>query len=105
MAQSGPSPRVAYVMSWYPALTETFILHEMLELRRRGVHVEIFPLFGAASDVRHPGAELLAPHVHYHRLASLEVAAAQLHWLARRPAAYLRAWWSAIRGNARSREF
>jgi glycosyltransferase involved in cell wall biosynthesis len=92
-------------MSWYPAVTETFILHEMLELRRLGMDVEIFPLFGAASDVRHPGAEALAPHVHYHRLVSWEVIAAQLHWLARRPLAYGRAWLRALRGNARSREF
>jgi colanic acid/amylovoran biosynthesis glycosyltransferase len=105
MAPNGPSPRVAYVMSWYPAVTETFILHEMLELRRRGIGIEIFPLFGAASDVKHPGSETLARHVHYHRLVSWEVVAAQLHWLARRPRAYLRAWARALRGNARSRQF
>jgi glycosyltransferase involved in cell wall biosynthesis len=105
MTRSAAPPRVAYLMSWYPAVTETFILHEMLELRRLGMQVEIFPLLGAAGDVGHPGAEVLAAHVHYHRAFSAELAWAQLYWLARRPLAYLRAWSAAIRGNLRSREF
>jgi len=99
-----PPGRVGYLMSWYPAVTETFILHEMLELLRLGVDLEIFPLFGAAQDVRHPGAEALADRVRYHRGLSLELAVAQLHWLARRPRAYLRSWARALRGNARSPE-
>jgi glycosyltransferase involved in cell wall biosynthesis len=41
----------------------------------------------------------------YHRGLSREVVAAQLHWLVRRPRAYLRAWTRAIRGNRRSLEF
>lgn len=97
--------RVGYLMSWYPAVTETFILHEMLELRRLGVDLEIFPLFGAATDVRHPGAEELAQRVWYHRGLSIELLRAQLHWLARRPRAYLRAWARALAGNARSPGF
>jgi glycosyltransferase involved in cell wall biosynthesis len=101
----GQPSRVGYLMSWYPAVTETFILHEMLELSRRGVDLEIFPLLGAAHDVRHPGAEELAHKVRYHRGLSLETAAAQLHWLRRRPGAYLRAWGRALAGNARSPGF
>ena len=52
--------RIAYLMSWYPAVTETFILNEMLELHRSGVDLAIYPLLGAAQDVRHGGAEELA---------------------------------------------
>ncbi|HET8778137.1 MAG TPA: glycosyltransferase [Candidatus Limnocylindria bacterium] len=33
------------------------------------------------------------------------VLGAQLHWLRRRPRAYLGAWWAAVRGNARSPRF
>jgi glycosyltransferase involved in cell wall biosynthesis len=100
----GPG-RIGYLMSWYPVVTETFILHEMLELRRLGVDLEIFPLLGAAQDVGHPGAEALADRVHYHRGLSPELVAAQLHWLARRPRRYLRAWARALRGNAASPRF
>jgi colanic acid/amylovoran biosynthesis glycosyltransferase len=103
LAAERPGPaRVGYLMSWYPAVTETFILHEMLELRRLGVDLEIFPLFGAAHDARHPGADALGDRVHYHRGLSLELAAAQLHWLVRRPRAYLLAWVRALRGHAQS---
>jgi glycosyltransferase involved in cell wall biosynthesis len=98
-------PRVGYLMSWYPAVTETFILHEMLELRRLGVELEIYPLLGAAEDVRHPGSEALADRVQYHRALSLETLAAQLYWLVRRPAAYLGAWRSVVRGNLGSPAF
>ncbi len=97
--------RVAYLMSRYPAVTETFILHEMLELSRLGLELEIFPLLGAAQDVRHPGSEELADRVQYSRGLSAEVVRAQLYWLSRRPRRYLRAWARALRGNARSPGF
>jgi glycosyltransferase involved in cell wall biosynthesis len=92
-------------MSWFPAPTETFILNEMRELRRQGLELEVFPLLGAAPGPRHPGVAELMPRVRYHRALSLEFVRAQLHWLRRRPRAYLRAWWRALRGNRRSLEF
>jgi hypothetical protein len=36
--------KVAYVMSRFPKLTETFILYEMLAMRRHGIQVEVYPL-------------------------------------------------------------
>ncbi len=39
--------RIAYLVSWFPVVTETFILDEVRDLRARGVPVEVFPLFGA----------------------------------------------------------
>lgn len=92
-------------MSWYPAVTETFILNEMLQLRRLGVDLEIFPLLGAATDVQHPGSKALAARVHYHRGFSRELAWTQVYWILRRPVRYLRAWAQALLGNARSPAF
>jgi glycosyltransferase involved in cell wall biosynthesis len=97
--------RVAYLMSRYPAVTETFILHEMLELSRLGLELDIFPLLGAAQDVRHPGSEELSDRVQYPRAFSAEIVRAQLYWLSRRPRRYLRAWARALHGNARSPAF
>jgi glycosyltransferase involved in cell wall biosynthesis len=94
--------RVAYVTSWFPVPTETFVLHEMLELRRQGVEVEVFPLFGAAPGPRHAAAAEMLERTRYHRGLSLEVVGAQLYWLVRRPRAYLRAWRRAIAGHRRS---
>ena len=36
--------RVAYVMSRFPKITETFVLREILAVRRPGLEVELFPL-------------------------------------------------------------
>jgi glycosyltransferase involved in cell wall biosynthesis len=51
-----PRPRVAYMMSRFPKLTETFVLDEILELERRGVEVEVFPLWREKAEVIHPEA-------------------------------------------------
>jgi colanic acid/amylovoran biosynthesis glycosyltransferase len=111
MADTEPTPRearggrVAYLMSWFPAPTETFILHELLELRRQGLEIDVYPLLGAAPGPRHPGADEMVARTRYHRGLSAELLGAQLHWLAHRPRAYLRAWARAVRGNLRSPGF
>ena len=104
-APSAPKGRVGYLMSWFPTVTETFILHEMLELRRLGVDLEIFPLLGAATGIRHPGMETLADRVQYHRALSAELVRTQIYWLWHRPWRYLRAWARALLGNASSPPF
>ena len=75
--------RVAYLMSWFPAPTETFILHELLELRRQGIELDVYPLLGAAPGPRHAGADEMIARTRYHRGLSREVLEAQLHWLRR----------------------
>jgi glycosyltransferase involved in cell wall biosynthesis len=96
--------RVAYLVSWFPAITETFILDEVRELRSRGVEVDVLPLFGRRGGDVHAGWRGLEGCTHYHRSLSWEMAAAQLHWLRRKPRAFLRAWGEALRRNAPSRK-
>lgn len=38
------APPVGYILKMYPRFSETFILNELLELERQGVHVRIFSL-------------------------------------------------------------
>ncbi len=103
------SPRrprtVAYTMSRFPKITETFILIEMLELERQGVRVEIFPLIREREPVQHADAQRMVERAHFCRLFSRSVLDAQIYWLLRRPRAYLRAWWRAVRGNLESPKF
>ena len=103
------SPRrprtVAYTMSRFPKITETFILIEMLELERQGVRVEIFPLIREREPVQHADAQRMVERAHFCRLFSRSVLDAQIYWLLRRPRAYLRAWWHAVRGNLESPKF
>lgn len=96
---------VAYLMSRFPKLSETFVLYEILELERLGHRVEVFPLLHEHEPVIQPGAQELVARAHYLRLASREVAAAQLHWLRRAPRRYLGLWVAVLRGNARSVRF
>lgn len=97
--------RIAYLMSRFPKISETFVLYEIVALEELGFHVEIFPLVREREPVQHREAERLAKRAHDVRLASRAVLAAQLHWLRRRPDAYLAAWGAALRGNLRSPRF
>jgi glycosyltransferase involved in cell wall biosynthesis/peptidoglycan/xylan/chitin deacetylase (PgdA/CDA1 family) len=82
-------PAVAYVMSRFPKVSETFILTEILALERRGVRVEVYPLLRERQAVVHPEAAAVARRAHYLPFLSRAVLASQLHWLRRSPRAYL----------------
>lgn len=96
---------VAYIVSRFPKLSETFILYEMLELERIGVRVELFPLVREHEASMQPGAAAFVERAHLVRPASLAMLGAQLHWLRRRPRRYLSTWATAIWGNRRSVKF
>jgi glycosyltransferase involved in cell wall biosynthesis len=97
--------RIAYVMSRFPKITETFILYEILELERQGMQVEVFPLIREQTQTIHAEAQAIVERAHYTKLLSREVLDAQFYWLLRRPRAYVRAWRDAIRGNRESPKF
>lgn len=106
-------PRVAYLMSRFPRLTETFILYEILALRRRGLDVQVYPLMRERKTRVHPDgastlkkavdlfsaedreilmhaeARTLLPHVHYGPLFSWGVARSVGRSLLRHPFAFL----------------
>lgn len=91
--------RVAYIMSRFPKLTETFVLYEMLAVERLGVQVEVYPLLRQRESTAHAEAEPLVARAHFHSFISLPVIAAQLNFLRRRPGAYVRTWWEVLRGT------
>ena len=45
--------RIAYVVNVFPKLSETFIAHELAELRRRGIELRIFSLRQPGETIRH----------------------------------------------------
>lgn len=58
--------KIAYIISRFPALTETFILREIEELKRRGIGVEIFSLYNVKlNKTMHCGALELAKSTWY----------------------------------------
>lgn len=96
---------IAYVLSRFPKVTETFVLYEILEIQRLGSRVEVFSLMQERDGVRHPEAESLAGRACYPRRDLAGVLRAQARWLRGDPRRYLRAWAQAVRGNARSPKF
>lgn len=96
---------IAYFVSRFPKISETFILYEVVELRNLGFEVDIFPLVREKETVRHPEVDALADRTHYQAILSPQVVLAQMYWLARRPRRYVSTLWSVLRGNAGSLKF
>jgi glycosyltransferase involved in cell wall biosynthesis len=96
--------RVAYVVSRFPALTETFILEEVRDLRARGFDVDVLPLFGARGGEVHAAWPELRTATHGHRTLSLEMAAALVDGLAHHARPLAGAWAEALARTAPSRK-
>jgi len=95
------APRVAYVLRAFPRLSETFILHEVLAQRARGVEVRIFAFERIDDERMHPEAARLLPEVTFVDAPEpvswrgpAHVPAKQRRWAAagRRIGRELRAW-------------
>lgn len=100
-AQGGPT--LAYVLSRFPKLTETFVFHEILEMQRLGVRVHVYPLLRHEEAVTQHEAEAVRSSVRFAGLVSLSMARAHWHFLVHRPWAYLRVLVEVLRGTAKSR--
>ncbi len=96
---AGDSPRVAYIMSRFPKLTETFILFEMGAVENEGVQVELYPLRFERSSTVHAEARRWIDRAHFSPLLSPSVVAANLAMLVRHPARYLGALFELVLRN------
>jgi glycosyltransferase involved in cell wall biosynthesis len=95
--------RVAYLVSRYPRLSETFVARELEAVLDEGVDAHLYPLHRERSAVVQPSERALAPRVRYQRLVSFAVLRSQVAVLGRRPVAYVRTLGALLRGNAGSR--
>lgn len=97
--------RMAYVMSRFPKLTETFVLYEILAVEALGVDVEIFPLLRQKEDVRHPDAEEATRRAHFLPFLSWEVLRENWRALRRDPRTYMRTLAEVAKGTWGSPNF
>jgi glycosyltransferase involved in cell wall biosynthesis len=103
---AGPTAgAVAYVMSRFPKLTETFVLNEVLAVEGQGLRTEIYPLLREHQPVVHDEARALAARAHFEPLLSIRVAIANLRALVVRPGPYLQVWWEVLRAAWGSANF
>jgi glycosyltransferase involved in cell wall biosynthesis len=101
--RNAPAPlRVAYLMSRFPKLTETFILYEILAIEALGVPVEIYPLLHEREQVLHRAAEELVRQAHFRPFLSLAILRAHAYFLWRQPINYFKTLFEALRGTFRS---
>lgn len=123
-SQNGSKTKVAYIVSRFPKITETFILYEILAIEKQGKQVEIYPLLRARNTATHPeGASVLQKLVerartqedrpvlmhpeavplveraNYHPFLSWPILRAHFSYLWRKPGAYLGTLWTLLRAN------
>src|SRR5262245_15230909 len=98
-------PKVAYIMSRFPKLTETFVLYEMLALEQLGVQVELYPLLRERATVMHPEAVAMLDRAHFQPFLSWPILRAQMRFLRRKPRAYLGTLWALLRSTWGSLNF
>jgi colanic acid/amylovoran biosynthesis glycosyltransferase len=96
--QTAARLKVAYIMSRFPKISETFVLYEMLALQQQGVGVEVFPLIDEHATVIHEEAKPFVARAHYQPVLSWPILKAQWHFLRTKPIAYLGLWWEVLRG-------
>jgi colanic acid/amylovoran biosynthesis glycosyltransferase len=103
--QVNEAPKLAYIVSRFPKLTETFVLNEILALEAEGVSIELFPLLRERQAVQHPEARRWSDRAHFHRFVSSSIVAAQLYHIRRNPKRYFGLWAEVLRGTWGSRNF
>ena len=97
--------KIGYVTSRFPKLTETFVLFEILGLERSGAEVAFYPLMRERAAVVHPEAHAVVDRAHFLPFLSWPIFLSQLHFLRRRPRAYLGALGALVKGTFGSLNF
>jgi colanic acid/amylovoran biosynthesis glycosyltransferase len=82
--------KVAYLVSRFPKLTETFVLYEMQAVEKQGISVELYPLLRERTDKTHAEAESWVKRAHFTPLISFSILRSNLLYLVRSPGTYLR---------------
>ncbi len=81
-------PKLAYLMSRFPKISETFILFEILEMEKLGASVEVYPLLRERQPVMHPEAEKICARAHFMPFVSWFIVRANFYFMLTRPLRY-----------------
>jgi len=97
--------RIAYIVSRFPHLPETFILREMIYLERLGWEVELYPLILQRQELIHEEARSWLKRAHAVPWFSLALLQANVGRLIRQPRKYLSLLGKVVRENRNSPKF
>jgi colanic acid/amylovoran biosynthesis glycosyltransferase len=93
-------PVVLYIVTRFPAVTETFVVNEWLALSER-FRMRLVALRASGEAAVHQETVRVAPHVRFAGVPLRATLGANLFWLGRRPRTYLSALAAVIRGALR----
>ncbi len=99
------SSRIAYIVSRFPHLPETFILREMISLEQLGWQIELYPLIIQQQELIHHEARPWLARAHAVPWLSLDLVKSNVVRLMRRPQPYLSLFLRALWENIRSPKF
>ncbi len=91
--------KIAYVMSRFPHLPETFILREMNELEKQGWNIALYPLVRQKQSVIHEEAKPWLNRVHHDAFISGRVLWGNGQALGQHPLAYAKLWTTMMHEN------
>jgi glycosyltransferase involved in cell wall biosynthesis len=94
-----PRLKIAYVMSRFPELTETFVLYEMQAIEKQGAKVELYPLRFQRGTKMHAEATGWMARADAEPLLSWPILRANLHLLMGRPGRYVATLLGLLRGT------
>jgi colanic acid/amylovoran biosynthesis glycosyltransferase len=97
--------RVAYIVSRFPHLPETFILREMIHLEKLGWEIELYPLILQRQEVIHEEARPWLARAHAVPWFSLSLLQANARYLTGHPRKYASLLARVIRENLNSPKF
>jgi colanic acid/amylovoran biosynthesis glycosyltransferase len=80
--------KIAYVVSRFPKLTETFVLDEMIAIEQNGLSIELYPLIREHAKVVHPQAKPFMTRAHFQPFLSWPIIKANLYYIKRKPGVY-----------------
>ena len=97
--------KIAYIVSRFPHLPETFILREMISLEQLGWQIELYPLVIQRQELVHHEALPWLARAHAVPWFSLNLLRANIERLFRHPRQYLSLFSRILRENFRSPKF
>jgi len=97
--------RIAYIVSRFPHLPETFILREMIYLEKLGWQIELYPLIIQQQEIVHVEARPWLRRVHAVPWLSFSVLKSNLLQMIRAPRRYFSLLGRVMRENFRSPKF
>jgi colanic acid/amylovoran biosynthesis glycosyltransferase len=97
--------RIAYIVSRFPHLPETFILREMIQLEKLGWQIEFYPLIIQKQEVIHKEAQPWIRRAHSVPWFSADVLLSNLRRVVKQPGQYLSLFLRMVRENLNTPKF